>query len=148
MTETIKGSQAAIRQLVAEGVEVVLSIPDTHNLHLCDAVLDHPQLRFVTGRHEQGITFMANGYARACGKIAVPIVITGPGVTNSLTALADAYSDSVPMVLIAAQPERTRWGKGAFCARPFPRNMAVPFHVTSTSSQRRARGQSSCRPSQ
>lgn len=101
-------------QLVAEGVDVVLSIPGEHNVFLCDAVLDHPQIRFVVGRHEQGITFMANGYTRASGKIAVPMVVTGPGVTNSLTALADAYIDSVPMVLIAAQADRKHLGKGAF----------------------------------
>ena len=108
------GSEAVMAQLVAEGVEVVLSIPGVHNVFLCDAVLNHQELRFVGGRHEQGITFMANGYARACGKIAVPLVVTGPGVTNSLTALADAYTDSVPMVLIAAQANLDRLGKGAF----------------------------------
>ena len=101
-------------QLVAEGVEVITGIPGVHNLSLCDALLDHPQLRFIVGRHEQSVTFMANGYARASGKIAVPMVISGPGVTNSLTALADAYRDAVPMVLIAAAPVRAWLGKGAF----------------------------------
>ncbi len=114
MTETMTGAQAAVAQLAAEGVEVILGIPGIHTLHLCDAVLDYPQIRFVTGRHEQGSVFMANGYARASGRIAVPIVITGPGVTNSLTALADAYADSVPMVLIAAKLEQGLAGKGAF----------------------------------
>jgi acetolactate synthase-1/2/3 large subunit len=108
------GAQAAIEQLAVEGVEVVLGIPGIHTLHLCDAVLDHPEMEFITGRHEQGSTFIANGYARASGKIAVPIVITGPGVTNSVTPLADAYADSVPMVLIAAKLERGLAGKGAF----------------------------------
>ena len=110
----MSGAQTAIAQLVAEGVEVVLSIPGEHNNYLCDAVLDYPQLRFITGRHEQDIAFMADGYARASGQIAVPLVITGPGVCNSLASLADAYQDSVPMVLIAAQAERRFLGKGAF----------------------------------
>ena len=108
------GAQAAIAQLVAENVDCVLSIPGEHNIFLCDTLLDYPQLRSITGRHEQGLAYMANGYARIKHKIAVPIVISGPGVTNSLTALADAYQDSVPMVLIAAQPESEQIGKGAF----------------------------------
>ena len=108
------GSEAAIAQLVAEGVEVVLSIPGVHNLPLCDVIIDRPELRFISGRHEQAITFMANGYARASGKIAVPLVITGPGVANSITPLADAYQDSVPMVLVASQVDTQRLGKGAF----------------------------------
>ena len=107
-------ASAAIAQLVAEGVEVVFGIPGAHNILLCDAVLDYPQLRFIGGRHEQSPAFMANGYARASGKIAVPLVITGPGVTNSLTAMADAYQDSVPMVLIASCQKREMVGKGEF----------------------------------
>lgn len=114
MSEHMTGSQATIAQLIAEGVDVVLSIPGEHNIHLCDPILDHPALRFICGHHEQGITFMANGYARASGKIAVPLVITGPGVTNSITPLADAYQDSVPMVLVASQVDTHRLGKGAF----------------------------------
>ena len=114
MSEQMTGAQAAVAQLKAEGVDVILGIPGIHNLSLCDAILDYPEMRFVTGRHEQGITFMANGYARASGRIAVPFVITGPGVTNSLTPLVDAYADSVPMVLVAAQADTGLLGKGAF----------------------------------
>lgn len=114
MSEYLTGAQAAIAQLVAEQVDCVLSIPGEHNIFLCDAVWDYPQLRLITGRHEQGLVYMSNGYARVSHKIAVPIVISGPGVTNSLTALADAYQDSVPMVLIAAQAESAQVGKGAF----------------------------------
>ena len=108
------GAAAAVGQLASEGVQLVLGIPGAHNLHLCDAVLDEPRLRFVTGRHEQSIAFMANGYARASGRIAAVFVISGAGVTNSMTALADAYADSVPMVLLAAAPARDNIGKGAF----------------------------------
>lgn len=114
MSEYMTGAQAAIAQLVAEEADYVFSIPGEHNLFLCDAVLDYPQLRLLTSRHEQGLAYMSNGYARVSHKIAVPIVISGPGVTNSLTALADAYQDSVPMVLIAAQAESDQIGKGAF----------------------------------
>ena len=114
MSSYMTGAQAAIAQVAAEGVRVILGIPGVHTLPLCDAVLDVPQLRFLHGRHEQGVAFMANGYTRASGDIAVPLVITGPGVTNSLTALADAYVDSVPMVLLASQVARERRGRGAF----------------------------------
>ncbi|MEK8021291.1 MAG: thiamine pyrophosphate-binding protein [Candidatus Parabeggiatoa sp.] len=114
MSEYMTGAQAAIAQLVAEWVTDILSIPGEHNLFLCDAVLDYPQLRLLTSRHEQGLAYMSNGYARVSHKIAVPIVISGPGVTNSLTALGDAYQDSVPMVLIATQAPLAQLGKGAF----------------------------------
>ena len=108
------GAEAVVAQLVAEGTDVVLSIPGEHNLPICNALLDHTNIRFVTGRHEQGIGFMANGYARASGRIAVPISIGGPGVTNSLTPLADAYLDSVPMVLVAMHPDPAKLGTGTF----------------------------------
>lgn len=104
----------AMAQLVAEGVTHILGIPGEHNLPLCDSVLDYPQLQFLTARHEQGLVYMANGYARATHRIAVPLVISGPGVTNSLTGLADAYQDSVPMILIAARPPSWQIGRGAF----------------------------------
>jgi len=114
MSKYMTGAQATIAQLVAEGVTDILSIPGEHNLFLCDAVLDYPQLRLLTSRHEQGLAYISNGYARVSHKIAVPIVISGPVVTNSLTALGDAYQDSVPMVLIATQAPLEQQGKGAF----------------------------------
>jgi acetolactate synthase-1/2/3 large subunit len=114
MPEYMNGAQAVIAQLVAEGVTHVLSIPGEHNIALCDAILDYPQLTYLTGRHEHSLTFIANGYSRASHRIAVPLVISGPGVTNSLTALGDAYQDSVPMVAIAAQATRDQIGKGSF----------------------------------
>ena len=114
MTDYMTGSQAAIAQLVAEGVTHVLSIPGEHNITLCDAILDYPQLTYLTGRHEQSLTFIANGYSRASHQIAVPLIISGPGLTNALTALGDAYQDSIPMVAIAAQAPQDQIGKGSF----------------------------------
>jgi acetolactate synthase-1/2/3 large subunit len=108
------GAQAAITQLVAEGVTHILSIPGEHNIALCDAILDHPGLTYVTGRHEQGSTLMADGYSRASNRIAVPLLISGPGVTNALTALGDAFQDSVPMVTIVAQAHQNQIGRGSF----------------------------------
>ncbi|KPA13869.1 acetolactate synthase, large subunit, partial [Candidatus Magnetomorum sp. HK-1] len=114
MKKIISGAQAAIEQIIAEGVTDILSIPGEHNLPLCDTLLDYPQLRVITARTEQGLTYMSNGYSRVSHTIAVPIVISGPGVTNSLSALADAYQDSVPMVLIVTQAPLNQIGKGAF----------------------------------
>ena len=113
-SQVMTGAAAALAQLAAEGVELVVGIPGEHSIPLCDAVLNHPGLRFVTGRHEQAITFMANSYARASGRVAANLIISGPGVTNSLTALADAYCDSVPMVLVASCCDRTVLGRGGF----------------------------------
>jgi acetolactate synthase-1/2/3 large subunit len=114
MSSYMTGAQATIAQIAAEGVQFVFGIPGVHTLPLCDALFEYPQLQFIHGRHEQGVAFMANGYARASGKVAVSLVITGPGVTNSLTPLADAYLDSVPTVLVASQVARERRGRGAF----------------------------------
>ncbi|NEO84962.1 MAG: thiamine pyrophosphate-binding protein [Spirulina sp. SIO3F2] len=114
MADLLTGAQAAIAQLVAEGVTHVLSIPGEHNIALCDAILDQPQLTYLTGRHEQGLTLIADGYSRASHRIAVPLIISGPGVTNTLTTLGDAYQDSVPMVVIASQAPRKQIGKGSF----------------------------------
>ena len=107
-------ASAAIAQLVAEGVTTVFTIPGVHNVHMVDALLDFDSLNVVGGRNEQELVFMANGYTRASGEIAVPLVISGPGVTNSLTPLADARSDSVPMVLVAASCDTRYLGRGAF----------------------------------
>jgi thiamine pyrophosphate-dependent acetolactate synthase large subunit-like protein len=116
MSEQMTGAQATVAQLAAQGVRTLLTIPGVHTLPICDAAIDVPSLRFVHGRHEQGIAYMANGYARASNEIAVPLVITGPGVTNALTPLADAYLDSVPMVLLASTVDGDRAAKGAFHA--------------------------------
>lgn len=110
----MSGTQAVIEQIKAEGVTHILTIPGEHNLPLCDMLLDYPELSLITARTEQGLTYMSNGYSRISHTIALPIVISGPGVTHSLSALADAYQDSVPMVLIVTQAPLDQIGKGAF----------------------------------
>lgn len=112
MSEIMTGAQVVMAQLVAEGVEYVLVIPGLQNLALCDTIADYPQLKYLIGRHEHSLAFIANGYARASNRIAVPLVISGPGVTNALTPMGDAYQDSVPMVLICTQPTEGELGKG------------------------------------
>lgn len=97
---TMDGGEAVVRGLEACGVDVVFGIPGTHSLpiyrHLASSSIRH-----VLPRHEQGAGFAADGYARASGRPGVCIVTTGPGVTNVATAAAQAYSDSVPMLIIS-----------------------------------------------
>jgi acetolactate synthase-1/2/3 large subunit len=89
-----------VRSLEAHGVEVVFGIPGTHNLAIYEALADSP-IRHVTPRHEQGAGYAADGYARASGRPGVAIVTTGPAVLNAATAAAQAWSDSVPLLIIA-----------------------------------------------
>ena len=107
MTERLTGGQAVVRALEANGVEVVFGIPGVHTLEIYDALIDSP-IRHVLARHEQGVGFMADGYARAAGKPGVALVITGPGVTNVATPVGEAYADSSP-VLVVASSEEQRW---------------------------------------
>ena len=107
MAERMTGGQAVVRSLAEHGVDVAFGIPGVHTLALYDALIDSP-IRHILGRHEQGVGFMADGYARASGKPGVALVITGPGVTNVATAVGEAYTDSSP-VLVVASAEDQRW---------------------------------------
>jgi acetolactate synthase-1/2/3 large subunit len=107
MVERMTGGQATVRALAEHGVDVAFGIPGVHTLALYDALIDSP-IRHILGRHEQGVGFMADGYARASGKPGVALVITGPGVTNVATSIGEAYADSSP-VLVVASAEEQRW---------------------------------------
>jgi len=100
---TLTGGQAVVRALAAEGAKAVFGIPGVHNLDIYDALIDTPEIAHYVVRHEQGASFMADGYARATGEVGVALLITGPGLTNALTGIAQAYSDSSPMLIISAQ---------------------------------------------
>jgi thiamine pyrophosphate-dependent acetolactate synthase large subunit-like protein len=99
------GGQAVVAALQAQGVEVVFGMPGVHNLALYDALCDAPDIRHVLVRHEQAAAFAADGYARTTGRPGVAITTAGPGATNALTAVAEAWSDSSPVVLIASHIE-------------------------------------------
>lgn len=88
-------------RLDAYGIEVVFGIPGVHTVELYRG-MPNTKLRHITPRHEQGAGFMADGYARVTGKPAVALVITGPGLTNIATAMAQAYADSIPMLVISS----------------------------------------------
>ena len=82
------------------GVELVFGIPGVHTVELY-RYLSNSTIRHITPRHEQGAGFMADGYARVSGKPGVCFLITGPGLTNALTPMAQARADSIPMVVIS-----------------------------------------------
>jgi len=100
-----------VETLATNGIDVVFGIPGVHNIELYRG-LELARLRHVLVRHEQNAAFAADGYARASGHPAAAFVISGPGVSNALTALAQAYSDSVPLLLIASAPVRASLGRG------------------------------------
>ena len=113
MPEQLTGAEALIRSLEYEGVEVVFGMPGGAILMAYDPLLDSP-IRHVLARHEQGAGHMASGYAHATGKVGVALVTSGPAATNLLTALQDAYMDSVPVVAITGQVATTAIGNDAF----------------------------------
>ena len=96
------GGEAVVDALTAHGVDTVFGIPGAHNLSVYDALLDG-NIRHIQARHEQGAAFMADGYARASGRIGVCLVTSGPAALNTLTSLGTAYSDSSPVLCIASQ---------------------------------------------
>jgi acetolactate synthase-1/2/3 large subunit len=103
--------EALVRLLEHYGVEVVFGIPGVHTVELYRG-LATSTLRHVTPRHEQGAGFMADGYARVTGKPGVCFIITGPGMTNIATAMAQAYADSIPMLVISSVNTTRQLGGG------------------------------------
>lgn len=103
--------EALISLLEAHGVDTVFGIPGVHTVELYRG-LARSNIRHVTPRHEQGAGFMADGYARASGRPGVAFVITGPGLTNTITAMGQARADSVPMLVISGVNATPTLGKG------------------------------------
>src|ERR1700742_5098199 len=97
--------------LAANGIDTAFGIPGVHNLELYRGIAA-AGLRHVLVRHEQNAGFAADGYARVCGRPAAAFVISGPGLTNILTAAAQAKTDSVPLLIIASTPAEASLGKG------------------------------------
>jgi acetolactate synthase-1/2/3 large subunit len=114
------------------GVELVFGIPGVHTLELYRGLGDSP-MRHITPRHEQGAGFMADGYARACGRPAVCFVITGPGLTNIATPMAQARQDSVPMLVISSvgKSHQLGMGEGRLHELSSQRNLAAEISVFS-----------------
>ncbi|MEV6607868.1 acetolactate synthase large subunit [Kutzneria sp. NPDC051319] len=148
----VTGSASLVRSLEAVGCEIVFGIPGGTIMPAYDALLDSTTLRHVLVRHEQGAGHAATGYAQATGKVGVCMATSGPGATNLVTPLADAYMDSVPVVAITGQQSRALIGTDAFqeadiCGitmpitkhnvlvtdpAEIPRAIAEAFHIAST----------------
>ncbi|KQY23935.1 5-guanidino-2-oxopentanoate decarboxylase [Rhizobium sp. Root482] len=112
MSEAMKTvGEVLVDLLEANEVEVVFGIPGVHTVELYRG-LSASKIRHVTPRHEQGAGFMADGYARVSGKPGVALVITGPGLTNTITAMAQARQDSIPMLVISGVNRRSSLGHG------------------------------------
>jgi acetolactate synthase-1/2/3 large subunit len=109
----IKGAHIIWSVLVEQGVDTVFGYPGGAILPAYDALLDHP-IRHVLVRHEQGATHMADGYARASGKVGVAVATSGPGATNLVTGIATAMMDSIPIVCITGQVAASLIGSDAF----------------------------------
>ncbi len=146
------GAQALIRSLEAVGVEVIFGIPGGAILPAYDPLFDSTALRHILVRHEQGAGHAAEGYAQATGKVGVCMATSGPGATNLVTPIADAYMDSVPIVAITGQVATAAIGTDAFqeadihgitmpitkhnflvsSGEELPRIIAEAFHLAST----------------
>jgi thiamine pyrophosphate-dependent acetolactate synthase large subunit-like protein len=114
MIMKMTGAQILCESLVKEGVEVIFGLPGGVVIPLYDTLPQYSQLRHVLVRHEQGAAHAADGYARASGKVGVCFATSGPGATNLVTGIANAYLDSVPVVAITGQVARPFIGKDAF----------------------------------
>jgi acetolactate synthase I/II/III large subunit len=110
----ITGGDAILRSLEAEGVEVMFGIPGGAIMPTYDAMARGTTVRHVLARHEQGAGHMAEGYARASGRVGVAIATSGPGATNLVTPIADAWMDSTPLVCITGQVRSSLIGTDAF----------------------------------
>ncbi|MEM1131417.1 MAG: acetolactate synthase 3 large subunit [Pseudomonadota bacterium] len=108
------GAEILVQALVDQGVEVIFGYPGGAVLPIYDAIFQHNKLRHILVRHEQGAAHAAEGYARATGKPGVVLVTSGPGATNTITGIADAFMDSIPMVVITGQVPTTLIGTDAF----------------------------------
>jgi len=124
--------QALVLSLAQRGVDVVFGIPGVHTIELYRG-LANSGIRHVTARHEQGLGFMADGYARVSGRPGVAFVITGPGVTNILTAMAQARADSVPMLVVSSVNARESLARGLGYLHELPDQQALMAQVALTS---------------
>ena len=108
------GAQILLESMIAEGVDVMFGFPGGVLLPFYDTLPQYPQMRHILVRHEQCAAHAADGYARATGKVGVCMATSGPGATNLVTGIANAYLDSVPMVALTGQVARPFIGKDAF----------------------------------
>ncbi len=110
----MSGGEALVRALVDAGVEYIFGYPGGAALHIYDALFKQNRIEHILVRHEQAATHMADGYARATGKPGVVLVTSGPGASNTITGIATAHMDSIPVIVISAQVPFDQIGTDAF----------------------------------
>src|SRR3989442_10270929 len=111
---TMQGSEILVAALERAGVDTIFAYPGGTSMELHQALTRSKKIRTILPRHEQGGAFAAEGYSRASGKAGVCMATSGPGATNLVTAIADAFMDSVPLIAITGQVPQAMIGKGAF----------------------------------
>ena len=112
--EKISGAEIIVRSLSELGVEVIFGYPGGAVLPIYDALFKQNKIRHILVRHEQGALHAAEGYARSTGRVGVVLVTSGPGATNSVTGLADALMDSIPLICLTGQVPTHMIGNDAF----------------------------------
>src|SRR5207253_2726494 len=112
--EASNGAGLLLDTLIACGVDTIFGYPGGAALPLYDALFARSQLRHILVRHEQAAVHAAEGYARSTGKVGVVLVTSGPGVSNTITGMLDAISDSIPVLVISGQVARAVIGTQAF----------------------------------
>jgi acetolactate synthase-1/2/3 large subunit len=110
----LSGAQLILHCLKEEGVDTIFGYPGGAVIPLYDALYDEKEIIHIITAHEQGASHAADGYARSTGKVGVVIATSGPGATNTVTGIATAYSDSIPMVVITGQVARSLLGRDSF----------------------------------
>lgn len=148
----MSGAQMVVRTLEDLGVDILFGYPGGAVLDIYDALLESKKIKHILGRHEQGVAHAADGYARATGKVGVCLVTSGPGATNTVTSIATAYMDSIPMVILTGQVGTPLIGSDAFqevdtvgitrpivkhsylcqCALDIPKYIRQAFYLAST----------------
>ena len=132
--KTITCGEAAMRLLSKYGVDTVFGIPGVHTLDYYRELRDGP-IRHIQVRNEQGAGFMADGYARATRRPGVALVISGPGVTNALTAIGQSWADSIPVLLLSSETDSSTHGKGWGALHEIPDQRAVTAQLTALSAR-------------
>ncbi|QOY53643.1 acetolactate synthase large subunit [Candidatus Sulfurimonas marisnigri] len=110
----INGAQMVIEALIAEGVDTVFGYPGGAIMNVYDEIYKQNDFKHILTRHEQASVHAAEGYSKASGKVGVAMITSGPGFTNAVTGLADAYMDSIPLVVISGQVPMSLIGTDAF----------------------------------
>ena len=113
-SQELMGAEVLVKALQAEGVEQLWGYPGGAVLYIYDALYKQDTINHVLVRHEQAAVHAADGFARATGKVGVALVTSGPGLTNAVTGIATAYTDSIPIVVISGQTATTAIGSDAF----------------------------------